>query len=105
MRLPAEDCPHWERCSASLCPLDTAGRHLLGEPVCRLAREAVKEGGVTHVTGYAGEDVANRVVAGLSRLESVPDVARRLSRAATSRIKTGNPSHLHGSEGTPTGSR
>ena len=102
MKLPAEDCPHWEKCSAPICPLDPSGAHLSGERVCRLAREIVKEGGFDHVSRYAGQEVAIRVRDGLPRMESIPDIARSLARAAASSINTGRIGNLRPQPGTPT---
>ena len=94
MRLPAEDCPHWEGCNAPLCPLDPAGKHLADEPVCRLAREIVKTGGYDHVAGYVGDAVAASVLRGIPRLRSTPDIARRLDRAALAPMNVGNAANL-----------
>lgn len=44
----SRDCPLFDSCNASVCPLDPAWerhRHLSGERVCRWLREAVKPGG------------------------------------------------------------
>jgi len=36
------DCPHWDRCSAPVCPLNKTGSHLRDEPICFYALELVK---------------------------------------------------------------
>jgi len=103
MKRPLEDCPHFDGCNAALCPLEASGIHLKDEPVCRLAREIVKDGGYAHVAGYAGEDLAQRVLEGLPRLQADYDINRRLLRAATTPINVGRVGNLmHHGKGTST---
>lgn len=39
----AKDCPQWDTCSAAYCPLDRAGSHIKGDPVCYYLREFYKK--------------------------------------------------------------
>ena len=41
MHTPTE-CPHWDGCSAPVCPLNQTGKHLRDEPICYFAMELVK---------------------------------------------------------------
>ena len=51
---PARDCPRYDSCSVTLCPLDTGWRKrsvLPNEPVCAYLREADKPGTAARFVG------------------------------------------------------
>lgn len=93
----AKDCPQWNSCSAAYCPLDRAGAHLKGDPVCYHLREFYKanakanfdHAGLGHI--YQGlEILAPKVIAG-SRLirKEIEKSSKTNSRLArTGRKKT-----------------
>lgn len=70
----AKDCPQRDFCSAAYCPLDRAGAHIKGDPVCYYLREFYKKdakanfenGGVDNIYQEL-ETLAPKVIAG-SRL-------------------------------------
>jgi hypothetical protein len=85
-------CPRYERCSAGFCP-GLGGRHLPGEPVCALMREAVKTGGEARVRASIPSELAEAVVGHAQRLmRSTGALARELRRAsrAGSQIEAGH---------------
>ena len=81
--LAPRDCPHFDKCSAAICPLDPAWRravHLPGERVCQylLARDKAEAAAF-----YAGDPVFAAVQAEAPAvLARHNDIRRAVARAA-----------------------
>src|SRR5262245_61078724 len=84
------DCPRFQTCNASICPLDPlwpSAVHLRGEKVCPYLLGSGKAGADEK---YQGDPV---FAACLARLPDVtaahPDIARRVEKAARTAFKKG----------------
>jgi hypothetical protein len=78
------NCPRFDRCGASLCPLKMEGRHLDGEAICEYLRKAAK-----------GCELPESVAATIhSNMPAViaanGDIRRRLAKAAATPERGGN---------------
>jgi hypothetical protein len=84
-------CPRFEKCSANICPLDPLWRkrvHREGEPICGLAREAVKDGADRRLEGYIPQEMLAEVRRTIPQIMArwVP-IQKGLERAAISGSK------------------
>jgi hypothetical protein len=80
------ECPKWNNCNASLCPLGwadgTAGHHLPGEKVCSFALELAKEGGAQRVRTVISEEVAAEIERVLPAITAAyPEIGKRVAKA------------------------
>lgn len=84
------NCPHWQKCSAPICPLDSDihdRRHLRGEPICFYLREYVKTSGKARIRGRLTTEYAEAIGRVYPRvIARWPDIRRQLERSA----KTGS---------------
>lgn len=80
----ARQCPHWDGCSAPVCPLDGPGpTHLKGEPVCGLLRVLAKPEGEARLRKLLPCALVDTLVERRPQtVDTYPDIARQLKRAA-----------------------
>jgi len=85
-----ERCPRFDKCSAPICPFDTAWKtrtHVKGEATCGLLMESVKLGGEARLKGYLPAEQVEVVL----RLR--PDICARwgdVKRRLAQSAKTGS---------------
>lgn len=83
-----EDCPRFQTCNASICPLDPRWRtavHLPGERVCFYLLNLVKAGADERFEGDPVADAVRQQSAAVQ--EAHPDIAKKVARAAKSGFK------------------
>jgi hypothetical protein len=90
----AKLCPHFDSCSAPVCPLASdwhRAQHLPGERVCIWLREVVKPGGIRRIATAATEKIADTVTQRLPAImASSSDIRHKLVAASRSGSKLAN---------------
>jgi hypothetical protein len=86
-----QDCPNFQTCNASICPIDPEWRraaHLPGEKVCHYLLSSGKPGAAEH---FAHDPVFAECLVQLEPIRARHrDVAKRIDKAARSGFKSDN---------------
>jgi hypothetical protein len=85
------DCPHWDGCSAPVCPLNKTGSHLRDEPICFYALELVKPDAKERFKENQLIWLKDALEPNIDWFKSLArDIAKRLDKAALTKSRMSN---------------
>ena len=93
--MKAIDCPKWDGCSASACPLDCSGKHRKRENICFYAFEYVKPDSAERFHQHGLQSMHDQIKANLDWLilnttiskEPSSDLTKRLRKASQTKTR------------------
>ena len=81
------ECPRWDGCSASVCPLDRAGKHRKRERICFYVMEYVKPGSAERFRMNGFEQIHNQIKHSMDWLIYDTTISKKPSADLTKRLR------------------